>query len=470
VEQGIWGKVHGARSDFRWIAATRGFASIGRDLERELAVGIEDRPLRFPLWRAAAGIHLAGTCYPSRARDAAGRGGALEKHLLAWRTDRSIPAALAALLLLPRAAELDDGAWWGRAELSDWDADPRFVLDLGEGREIPVAEEIAERNLMEGIASLRTTLGEGAEAALAELFDGLLHNRRPFFLPVGETPLTPHALAVLLLPLNRERADHVSLAGWLPSSRPPSEGLGERWDLVAYRGAGRGHGRSSAADSRAFRMAAALLAGDPHLLASSSGPDRIPAPQISWGFEGTPRPEEDPPVAAPQRPGEGRPALRNPLDLPEPPAAAGRGWRLVYELARDPNRFWLDPGDLAPWLGGLPEGEDRGALKAALTWIGALASNRPAGSDGEQLRAKQDLLRAAVLALRPTADTLDALGPFRSGRVPPILYFTGLCPETRERARRALGEDRMIEMIRQSKAHCAPELRPRIVALLEHEP
>jgi hypothetical protein len=118
----------------------------------------------------------------------------------------------------------------------------------------------------------------------------------------------------------------------------------------------------------------------------------------------------------------------------------------------------------------LPEGEDRGALKAALTWIGALASNRPAGSDGEQLRAKQDLLRAAVLALRPTADTLDALGPFRSGRVPPILYFTGLCPETRERARRALGEDRMIEMIRQSKAHCAPELRPRIVALLEHEP
>jgi hypothetical protein len=464
VEQGVWGKVHGARSDFRWIAATRGFAFLGENLERELAVGIEDRPVRFPLWRAHSGVHFGGICYPSRARDAAGRGGALEKQLLAWRTDRGIPAVLAALLLLPRVAELDDGAWWGRADASSWDVDPRFVLNLGGPRDLPVSEGALEETVTAGIFSLRETLAtDSAEAILADLFNGLLEGRRPVLLAVHEEPLTPEALAVLLLPLDRERADALSLAGWLPSSRPFRQDLGESWDLVALPGPPERTRSRPSADPRARRMAAALLAGDPSLLAGIRAPERAPAPSRARRTVGEATMEvgpRRPPATRPE--GTGRPSFPSPPTLSEPAAETGRGWRLLYEFSRDPCRFWLDPRDFAPYLGDPSRGGDGGGLQAALTWLGILASSRPSDPAGDQHRTKGDLLRAAILALSPTAATFDAVGSFLSGRVPPVLYLAALSPRAWERTRRAFGEVRIAELIRQSREHCAPELRTRL--------
>lgn len=470
AEQGIWGKVHGASSDFRWIAATRGFSSLGRDLEREVAVGIEDRPARFSLWRFGPEVHLAGVGYPSRARDASGRAGSLEKQVLAIRADPAIPPALAALLLLPLVAELDDRTWWGRADPGAWDADPRFVFDLGGPREVPMSEEALDRAVADGVEGLRAALPpDGAAAVLAETFTGLLGGRRPVLFPAAEGPLAPAALAALLLPLDRKRADRLSLAGWLPSSRPPGGELGERWDLVARPGGEAPRDRPADPDPRARRMAAAILAGDPSLL----GGRRTPGPAIPTPPAPATLPIHEPwsgddTGPGPTRAGSGGPPpLPVSPNLPEPPAGASRAWWLIHDLARDPTRFWLDPQDLAPHLADGHDVDDESPLSAALTWLRTLASDRPPGPAGEQHRAKEDLLRAAILALSPTPTTLDALGPFQSDRVPPVLYLTALPPDAWERARRSLGEGRIAELLRESRQRCAPELRARIARNLE---
>ena len=72
-ERGIWGKAHGARSDFRWLARSAGFARRHADLGRRLNLGLEDRPRAFAAWRRSAIPATAVAAYPSRATDAAGR-------------------------------------------------------------------------------------------------------------------------------------------------------------------------------------------------------------------------------------------------------------------------------------------------------------------------------------------------------------------------------------------------------------
>jgi len=467
VEQGIWGKVHGARSDFRWIAATSGFASLGEDLERELTVGIEDRPARFSLWRAHGGVHFAGIGYPSRARDAAGRSGILEKQLLARRVDPAVPAALAALLLLPRVSELDEGTWWGQADVSAWDSDPRFVLDLGASREIPVSEAALDAAVREGISDLQATLAtESAENLLADLFNGLLEGRRPVLLPAGEEPLSPEALAVLLLPLEQERAALLSLAGWLPSTRPPGPSLGERWDLVVRPGQAATSSVPPATNPRARRMAEALLAGDPSLLPGARPRKRASIPASLRSAIGKVPVHSDRHARDGDRGGGAdQDALPRTLALSEPPAAAGRAWWLLYDLARDPCRFWLEPHDFVPYLD-VSDGEGVLMLQTALSWLEALGSSRPGRGAGEQHRAKEDLLRAAILALVPTAAAFDALEPFESDRVPPALYLAAAPSRVWNGARRSLGVGRAAALLDQSRERCAPELRPQIEAWL----
>lgn len=462
VERAVWGKVHGARSDFRWIAASRGFAVRGRGLERELAVGIEDRPVRFPFWRAAPGLHVAGSGYPSRARDASGRGGALEKQLLAWRAEHSVPAGAAALLLLPRAAELDDGAWWGRAAPAAWDADPRFVLDLGGPLEVPVSERLLAEAAARGIADLRARLVPDGGAALAEVFGALLAGRRPVLCPLGDQPLEPEALAALLLPLDRERADGLSLAGWLPSSRPPRADLGGSWDVVVHAGGRSRTAEATATDPRTRAMAAALLAGDPSLLGGSPALDR-PAARPAPAAADDPRrrdARELPPAEEPVTPD--LPPLPRAPELAEPPAGAGAGWRILYDFARDPHRFWLDPQELAPYLRE-PAGENEEAVQTALSWLRTLASSRPPSAPaGDQHRAKEDLLWAGILALSPTPLTVERLGALRSGLVPPLLYLMALHPESWSYISGALGMERATRLLEQSRRQSAPELHFRI--------
>ncbi len=229
-ERGVWGKVHGADSDFRWIAVSGLFAVQNDGLERELKLGSEDEPLRFQLWRCLNGIHYAVACYPSRATDAAGRSGFLEKQVLEWRRSDGLPAALGALLLLPRSASLDDNVWWKDRAKADWaEEDYQLSLEKAEHAPLSVTEERLEQIIEGGITGL---FERTSEKALGELYARLLAGQRAVPLDGLESPLSAEALAVLLLPLPRDSADRLSMAGWLPAKRADAKRLQERWDLM----------------------------------------------------------------------------------------------------------------------------------------------------------------------------------------------------------------------------------------------
>lgn len=229
-ERGVWGKVQGADSDFRWIALSGLFAMQAEGLERDLTLGSEDEPRRFQLWYCRNGVYYAATCYPSRATDAAGRSGLLEKQVLEWRHAEALPAALGALLLLPHAASLDDRVWWESRGKADW-AEDDFHLTLDKAGHAPLAvsEEALEQASERGIAGLFERV---TEEALSELYARLLAGQRAVPLDGLDVPLSAEALAVLLLPLPRDTADRLSMAGWLPSRRADAQSLRPRWDMI----------------------------------------------------------------------------------------------------------------------------------------------------------------------------------------------------------------------------------------------
>lgn len=295
VERGVWGKVHGQGSDFRWLARTAGFSAGRDDLPRQLLAGPEDAPARACFWRVLAGSCYAVAAYPSRARDAGGRFGFVEKQVLGWRS-AGAPAALGALLLLPRAAASTDAVWWPRREDPEWQ-DPDFALaiEAAESEPVPVSPDLLAQAVAQALEALVPAV---TEAALTALYTDLLAGRRPALLTGLRAPLAPAALAALLLPLPRERADTLSLGGWPLSQQPELAALGDRWHLLACSRRPRGAPEAEVeTDARhreqASAMARALIVQDPAPLSAppalpvalTAGPEPRPAPlQVAlWG-------------------------------------------------------------------------------------------------------------------------------------------------------------------------------------------
>jgi len=296
-ERGIWGKVHGAPSDFRWIATTPSFASSGRrdDLPRELHLGTEDAPEKSISWRILGDICYAMSAYPSRATDAAGRTGFLEKQVLEWRRPEDVPAALAALLLLPHVASFDDSVWWDRRTGPRWSDDEDATLSLSPtetASPLPVATADVEAAITRGLAQLTAAI---SEPALAELYAALLVGQSAISLRGLRSPLSAEAVAALLLPLPRPLADSLSIAGWLPSRRvPDADELQRCWDLVLGGPAAPpppAVAPTPDQERQARAMAQGLLAGDPAPLgeATPSGHRASVRPQqpielAMWGL------------------------------------------------------------------------------------------------------------------------------------------------------------------------------------------
>lgn len=235
LERGVWGKVHGAASDYRWIAATPGFLPLTDRLVAELNLGSEDSPSREVAWRTLGDLHLAVCSYPSRAVDAAGRKATIEKQVMAWRRPAELPAILGAFALLPAVATASDSLWWDHSGDARW-AESDFVLPLDATAKPPIL--IQESRLAEaverGIQALLAALGSDS---LARLYGCLLAGQRGLFLePRSAEPLAPEALAALLLPLPRELADGLSLAGGIPSQRFDPASLAARWAVLATHG------------------------------------------------------------------------------------------------------------------------------------------------------------------------------------------------------------------------------------------
>ncbi|MFO1429791.1 MAG: hypothetical protein U1F76_06580 [Candidatus Competibacteraceae bacterium] len=227
-ERGIWGKVHGAPTDFRRIAATAKFALQHPRLERELLLGGEELPLKTQCWLSVGNTHYAVACYPSRAVDKAVRSGFLEKQIIEWRHPPEVPAALGALLLLPEVARYTDATWWDSRNRADWqEAD--FVLPLGDSTCPPLPVGDLELRVQHAIEVLSSAV---SLEALSQFYAAVLAGQRAVALPGLSQPLPAEALGVLLLPLDRARADRFSLINWLPSRQTESKELPQRWEAI----------------------------------------------------------------------------------------------------------------------------------------------------------------------------------------------------------------------------------------------
>jgi hypothetical protein len=274
-ELGVWGKLHGAPTDYRWIAESTAFDPGPAALEEELQLGSEDAPRRSVHWRVLGDRCFAMAAYPSRAEDAAGRSSFLEKQVLDWRRPPGTPAALGALVLLPRVAQSNDQVWWDRQSQNRWtEDDESFSLLPDDHAPLPVSAEGLGQAIARGVADLKGAL---SESVLTDLYAHLLAGQRAIPLALS-APLSPEAVAVLLLPLPRALADTLSLAGWLPSQRIPDiDALRRCWNLVlggAVLPPAPTGTPSPAHQDRARAMARALLANDPSLAGGSPAPTR----------------------------------------------------------------------------------------------------------------------------------------------------------------------------------------------------
>ncbi len=271
-QRAVWGKVHGAATDYRWIAATGSFAQGQQGVERQLVLGTEDAPHKSQHWRTTGGVHYALQCYPSRAVDAAGRSGLLEKQVLEWRREPAVPAVLGSLALLPWIADWTDEVWWpARGEPRLLESDFTLELDAATCPPVPVSAEAVARAIASGIEQLQQLV---SVEVLGELYARLLSGQRGVPLGGLEAPLAPEALAALALPLPRKLADRLSLAGWLPSTRVDPAALADSWDLVAAGDPDLVPAGDTAPDPgrlrRGLRMAKALFDRDPGRLDASA--------------------------------------------------------------------------------------------------------------------------------------------------------------------------------------------------------
>jgi hypothetical protein len=418
VERAVWGKVHGAASDFRWIAHSPGLRPQARRLELELLLGSEDVPERATCWRALGSSYCAVSSYPSRALDAARRSGFLEKQLMEWTPYQDAPAALGALMLLPRVAGFTDEIWWNRSGDPGW-AQPGFALNLEPG-DVP-SLEVDEGNLARTVAAGCAVLRDAVEeTTLAAFYSSLLAKRRPAILSGLGRPLPPEALAALLLPLPRKLADRLSMAGWVVSQRVDPESFTRLWDALLCDGvpASLRAAAESEITEPGREAARAVLSGGP--------------------------PRSDRPFVPSSPPSSGTPETLERL----------------LEFVADEESRWLRPEDLA---GGRPLRfiEDQAAsLESCLEQVrNEVASLESEGDAGywkrEHLQVKADLVRASALALAPGA--VERLGLPETRRVPALLFCTKLQDRDWDELAKRLGEAWLEKALRQSLS-CEPDL------------
>ncbi|MFO1429792.1 MAG: hypothetical protein U1F76_06585 [Candidatus Competibacteraceae bacterium] len=455
--RGVWGKVQGASSDFRWIASSDGFNHHGSGLERALNLGAEDDPRRMfcwhPLFRNA---HAVGYCavvgYPSRAVDAVGRRDFLEKQVLEWSYSPELPAALGALLLLPVTASWTDAIWWSRYREQPW-SQPEFALPIAVADYTPVicSEERLADAIEWGLQALLTAVDP---QSLKECYARLLTGQRPACLYGLSQPLAPEALAALLLPLDRRQADRLSLAGWIPSRHYSLEELGNRWDVLVVPETAPLPVRSAATAGQletAGRMVEALQKRQPEWLAAP------PAVTLTGSIGREPPPVIEPVVdkAMPANPlnDPDRPILPGALlTLTEPGPNAPSFIHALYGFARAVDRRWLDPArleaDYPQGIDPLPTPSSEAGLLRR--WVQEVESQRPYYADKAQWQVKVDLLRALALVLAPSPATLSQVGLPQSERIPTLLYAVLLKEPAAKDALAALGTDGLSKIIRQS--------------------
>jgi len=439
-ERGVWGKVHGAPTDYRWIAQSAGFDRDRSDLYAQLNLGAEDAPCLFQAWRNLGDRCCAINIYRSRAFDAAGRSGFLEKHVLEWRRPAGVPAVIGALLLLPVVAKMEDAIWWDRVE-GALSSDPSFLLRIPpeDLPSIAIDEDQIGKAIERGSEALREAV---TPDVLEQLYDQLLSARQPAYLSRLSKPLPPEALAALLLPLPREIADRISLTGWIPSKRPSFEELGRRWDVLMTSPDQSVPAIPPASHPRARQMMEALLTSDlqfPLELAFEEHPAPAPLKAIA-----IPRP-----TAPRQRDERFRPGLM--LDLTAPEPNSPKILTELHQFATDPSRRWLDPEAIRKSCGELRFPSSTTASRLLFDWLAQVRDQMPSRADPKQWEVKIDLLRSAAIVLMPELPTVRKLDLPATKRRVPILFFGMVLKGRKELGRlEGLGSDTLRHLLSQS--------------------
>lgn len=255
TERALRGKVHRIRTDYRWIAHSAGVSAPLLESLESLTLGWEDRPRRLFAWAPIPGGYVAMAAYPSRARDADGRAGGLEKQYLVCQPERSglSPAAIA-LCLLPVVAALPesvDAKLWGGAEWED--SGYRYTFPVEDCPQVSCDPETLRAQLERGVAELALSVGR---ESLEMFYDRLLRGKRPSLLTDLQEDLTPLALAALLIPLPHSLASSFSMASEAPVRTFDAVRFGN-WSAVARNDTG----EVVASGLEAKRMAAIVLDG-----------------------------------------------------------------------------------------------------------------------------------------------------------------------------------------------------------------
>jgi len=216
-EHGVWGKAHGARTDYRWLALTPDADFKKNEIDYELSLGNESLPRLGFFWKYLNNKHYAVMTYPSRAEDADGRRDFLEKQILCLKSP-NFPAPLTAMLLFTKLFKYDESVWWEQRQSIDWDNEPDAFIELPSRQSSISTTGIIEKSFEQ----LRDYFGD--KETLAQFYSNFIYSD-------ATVPLPPLALAALLLPFPKNRAEELSIAGWFPSSTIKPEHF-KKWDML----------------------------------------------------------------------------------------------------------------------------------------------------------------------------------------------------------------------------------------------
>ena len=230
VCRGIYGKAHRVRTDFRWLACSAGLEP-HKDVIRDLIrVGPTDRPTDGVLWRTFDDGFLAIRLRKSLARDADRRPGMVERDVLWWKVDDSLPVAAAAAALLVHAQHLKPDWWKSRLD-SRWQ-DEDFCLPLDDLK-VPVIRGEVESTWQKGLASFARG-GPGSET-----FKALKSACTAAARGAGASPTLIHwpgdawgADEISAFLLAFESGRDVSVGGTVASDRIAARDLFESFDVV----------------------------------------------------------------------------------------------------------------------------------------------------------------------------------------------------------------------------------------------
>jgi hypothetical protein len=395
TRRAVYGKVHRAPTDYRWIAWSAAFGSTPPTSERELSINTYQLPAPSIGWRCSPATGpFAVRFYTSRAFDAAGRPAGVEKQILLTQLPEpgaAIPPVALAFLLLNAAAPFDDTIWWDTWRDPAWASMSHYLVIAEEEPDCPRLDlSQLENKIEQGLSELLNAVDE---SSLVHFYAQLLSGASPAVLKTASGPLSPLAMAALLLPIERGQTDELSIAGGVSSALQPTKFA--RWDEVVC-----------TLDSAVMAPTVSGNPGDArHLVEVLKG------------------------------------AQANGGHFPAPPSP---GTLFLEGFLKSDGR-WVAPGTLGtqalqalgPWPTVKRPREAADLRNLVASFLDHLRHLHERGCNADQLRhmaTKYDLLQALLIVLCPGPETyktfLDDRG--RSNLVPALYFLSRIEPEDRD--------------------------------------